>query len=63
MTDQEQRRLIAQYIIDSCKNELRLVRLVKRIDKKEQGFLSSIFDLDDIEAELKETIERMQKYV
>lgn len=63
MTDQEQRRLIAQYIIDSRKNELRLVRLAKRIDKKEQGFLSSIFDLDDIEAELKETIERMQKYV
>lgn len=63
MTNPRIRRAIALHIIYECEYALKLVRLAKRIDKKDRGFVSDIFDLDDMEEGLKEVIERMSYYV
>ncbi len=63
MTNLRERRVIAQRIIYDCEYGLKLVKLAKGIDKMNQGLISDVFDLDDMEAGLKEAIERMSRYV
>ena len=63
MTNPRERRVIAQHIIYDCEYGLKLVKLAKKIDKMNQGLISDVFDLDDMEAGLKEAIERMSRYV
>ncbi len=63
MTNPKERRAIAQHIIYGCEYGLKLVKLAKKIDKKDQGLISDVFDLDDMETGLKEVIERMSRYV
>lgn len=63
MTNPRERRAIAEHIIYGCEYGLKLVKLAKRINKRDQDLISDVFDLDDMEAGLKEAIERMNRYV